>query len=186
MTALAPSRPAVEATPSWMFEQIYEQHKERLYRHIRHLVSDPEVAEDLLQETFARAFKALPRMSADLRITPWLYRIATNACYDSLRRRRLISWQALDALDHEPASGADNDPQEEYAGTAELVRLALARMPAPYRQALLLRECEGYSLPEVAQALSLAPSGVKMFLSRARGHFRRHYRELAEQEAAHG
>ena len=180
MTTLAPSRPLVEA-PSWAFEQIYEQHRERIYRYIRHLVSDQEVAEDLVQETFTRAFKALPRMPEDLRITPWLYRIATNICYDSLRRRRLISWQTLDGLDQEQALGAGDDPQDDYGGTGELVRLALARMPALYRQALLLREYEGYTLPEIAQALGIAPSGVKMYLSRARGHFRQHYREL-EQE----
>jgi len=184
MTTIAPTRPRVEGV-SWDFEQIYEEYRERIYRYIRHLVTDQELAEDLVQETFTRAYKALPRMSDDLRLTPWLYRIATNACYDALRRRRLISWLTLDELDHEPASVTGDDPQEGYGGTAEMVRAALARMPALYRQALLLRECEGYSMPEIAQALGIAPSGVKMFLSRARGHFRLHYREL-EQEATHG
>lgn len=183
MTTLAPSRPNALAA-SWNFEQVYEEYRERIYRYIRHLVTDQEEASDLVQETFARAYKALPRMPSDLRMTPWLYRIATNACYDALRRRRLVSWQTLDELDHEPAGGAGDDPQEGYGGTAELVRLALERMPALYRQALLLRECKGYSMPEIAQALGIAPSGVKMFLSRARRHFRRHYREL-EQEATH-
>lgn len=184
MTTIAPPRPRVEAV-SWDFEQIYEEYRERIYRYIRHLVGNQELAEDLMQETFTRAYKALPRMPGDLRMMPWLYRIATNACYDALRRRRLVSWQTLDELDHEPASGTSDDPQEGYSGTAEMVRAALARMPALYRQALLLRECEGYSMPEIAQALGIAPSGVKMFLSRARGHFRLHYRRL-EQEATHG
>lgn len=184
MTTLAPPRPHVGAA-SWDFEQVYEQFRERIYRYIRHLVSNQELAEDLVQETFTRAYKALPRMHDDLRMTPWLYRIATNACYDALRRRRLITWQALDTLDHEPASGTGDDPQEGYGGTAELVRAALARMPVTYRQALLLREVEGYSLPEIALALGIAPSGVKMYLSRARGHFRHHYREL-EREVTHG
>ena len=184
MTTLAPLRPLAESA-SWDFAQVYEQYRERIYRYIRHLVSDQELAEDLVQETFTRAFKALPRMPDNLRMTPWLYRIATNACYDALRRRRLISWQPLDGLDYEQALGAGDDPQEEYGGKAELVRAALARMPVTYRQALLLREYEGYSLPEIALALGIAPSGVKMYLSRARGHFRHHYREL-EQEATHG
>lgn len=182
MTTLAPPRSHV-GTLSWDFEQVYEQHRERIYRHIRHLVSDQELAEDLAQETFARAFKALARMPEDLRITPWLYRIATNVSYDALRRRRLIAWQTLDGLDYEPASGAGDDPQVEYSGTAGLVRAALARMPTLYRQALLLREYEGYSLPEIAQALGIAPGGVKMHLSRARGYFRQHYSAL-EQELA--
>lgn len=182
MTTLAPPSPHVGAF-SWDFERVYEQHRERIYRHIRHLVSDQELAEDLVQETFARAFKALARMPEDLRITPWLYRIATNICYDALRHRRLITWQTLDGLDYEQALGTGDDPQEEYGGIAGLVRAALARMPVMYRQALLLYEHEGYKMSEIAQALGIAPSGVKMYLSRARGHFRRHYREL-EQEAA--
>lgn len=181
MTTLAPLRPLTESA-SWDFEQIYEQNRERIYRYIRHLISDQEEASDLVQETFTRAFKALPRMPDDLRVMPWLYRIATNACYDTLRRRRLITWQTLDELDHEQALGTGDDPQNDYSETAELVRAALARMPMAYRQALLLREVECYSLPEIALALGIAPGGVKMYLSRARGHFRHQYHEL-EQEA---
>jgi len=167
------------------FEQVYEQYRERIYRYIRRLVSDQELAEDLVQETFTRAYKALPRMPKDLRMSPWLYRIATNACYDTLRRRRLITWQPLNALNHEQAGPIGDDPQEGSGGTAELVRAALAHMPKPYRQALLLREVEGYSLSEIAATLEIAPGVVKMYLSRARDYFRQQYREL-EQEATYG
>ena len=66
MTTLAPARPYVGAA-SWDFEQVYEQYRERIYRYIRHLVTDQELAEDLVQETFTRAYKALPRMPDDLR-----------------------------------------------------------------------------------------------------------------------
>ncbi len=183
MTALAPPHPHAKAS-SRDFEQVYEQHRERIYRYIRHLVSDQELAEDLAQETFTRAFKALARMPEDLRMTPWLYRIATNVSYDALRRRRLIAWQTLDGLNYEPASGKGDDPQNVYGGTAGLVQAALARMPTLYRRALLLYEHDGYSMPEVAQVLGITPSGIKMYLSRARGTFRQHYHAL-EQEVAH-
>jgi len=69
MMALAPPHPHTKAS-SRDFEQVYEQHWERIYRYIRHLVSDQELAEDLTQETFTRAFKALTRMPEDLRMTP--------------------------------------------------------------------------------------------------------------------
>lgn len=164
---------------------MYKQHRERLYRYIRHLVSDQVLAEDLVQETFTRAFKALACMPEDLRMTPWLYRIATNICYNTLRRRRLITWQPLDGLDYEPASGVGDDPQDDYSGTAGLVRSALARMTTLERRALLLREYDGYSLPEIAQAIGIAPSGIKMYLSRARSHFKQHYHALEKEEAHH-
>ena len=65
MTTIAPTRPRVEGV-SWDFEQIYEEYRERIYRYIRHLVTEQELAEDLVQETFTRAYKALPRMPGDL------------------------------------------------------------------------------------------------------------------------
>lgn len=179
---LPPPGSVTQALPL-SFAQVYEQYRERIYRYIHRLVSDPEQAEDLTQETFTRAFKALSRMPAGLRVSPWLYRIATNVAYDALRRRKLIAWLALPDLEYEPAEVARADPQEVY-GTVELVRTALRRMPEPYRAALVLYTQQGFSYQEIAQALHIAESGVKMYLSRARRQFKQHYLAL-EQEAAH-
>jgi len=69
-------------------------------------------------------------------------------------------------------------PLSEIYGTTELVRAALRRMPQQYRAALLLYTQEGFSYSEIAHALNIAESGVKMYLSRARQSFREHYRAL--------
>src|SRR5260370_11247838 len=142
-----------------------------------HLVRDRDQADDLTQDTFLKAFRALPKMDAHLRLSPWLYRIATNTAYDALRRRRLIAWLPWQDLDFEPADEEAADPQVQY-GTRELVRAALRRMPPQYREALLLYTQEGFSYSEVARALNLAEGGVKMYLHRARPSFREHYQAL--------
>lgn len=164
---------------SWSFEQIYDEYKTPIYNYVYHLVGDREQADDLTQDTFLKAFRALPKMDSNLKLSAWLYRIATNTAYDALRRRKLIAWLPWQDLDHEPADVESADPQEIY-GTTELVRAALRRMPQQYRAALLLYTQEGFSYSEIAHALNIAESGVKMYLSRARQSFREQYRTLEQ------
>jgi RNA polymerase sigma-70 factor, ECF subfamily len=164
---------------SWSFERIYDEYKTPIYNYIYHLVGNREQADDLTQDTFMKAFKALPKMDASLKLSAWLYRIATNTAYDALRRRKLIAWLPWQDLDHEPADVESADPQETV-GTSDLVRAALQRMPKHYRAALMLYTQEGFSYAEIARALKIAESGVKMYLSRARHSFREHYRALEQ------
>jgi len=161
------------------FAQVYEQYRERIYRYIHRLVSDLELAEDLTQDTFLRAFKALPGMPRDLKLSAWLYRIATNVAYDALRRRRLIAWHPLEELEGEPPNN-ESDPQVAY-NVAELVHLALSRLPPSYQQALLLYTQYGYSYAQIACMVGIAPSSVKMLLSRARHRFKEHYLALGQE-----
>jgi RNA polymerase sigma-70 factor (ECF subfamily) len=168
---------------SCIIEQMYEQYWQCLYRHALRMVRDEALAEDLVQETFKRAVQALPRMPENLKIKPWLYRIATNLCCDVLRRRRLIAWQSLEALDREPAGCEYDDPQTVYAGPSELVHLALTRMKPLYREALLLSLSHEATQAEIAAAVGIVPGGVKMYLSRARQQFRALYQEVQEEVA---
>jgi len=163
----------------WSFEQIYAEFKTPITHYIGRLVDDQEQAADLAQDTFLKAFRALPKMDASLKLSAWLYRIATNTAYDALRRRQLATWLPLCELESEPADVESADPQTTY-GTTELVRAALHRMPQQYRAALLLYTQEGFSRKEIAQTLQIAEGGVKMYLSRARKSFREHYRSLEQ------
>jgi RNA polymerase sigma-70 factor, ECF subfamily len=167
----------VELESTWSFERIYDEFKTPIYNYIYHLVGDREQAEELTQDTFLKAFRALPKMNASLKLSAWLYQIAKHTAFDALRRRKLIAWTPWQDLDHEPADVESADPQETI-GTSELVHLALQRMPMHYRAALLLYTQQGFSYAEIAQQLSIAESGVKMYLSRARQSFREHYRAL--------
>lgn len=171
---------ATNLTFPWSFDQIYEQFQTRINQYVYHLVGDREQALDLTQEVFLKAFRALPKMDASLKLSAWLYKIATNTCYDALRRRRLIAWLPWQDLEHEQADVESADPQEIY-GTTELVRAAINRMPPQYRTALLLYTQWGFSYSEIARILDIAESGVKMYLSRARGYFRANYKALAQE-----
>ncbi|HEY7984022.1 MAG TPA: sigma-70 family RNA polymerase sigma factor, partial [Ktedonobacterales bacterium] len=79
----------------WSFERIYEDFKTPIVNYIYHLVGNRDQAEDLAHDTFLKAFKALPKMDSSLKLSAWLYRIATNTAYDALRRRKLIGFLPL-------------------------------------------------------------------------------------------
>lgn len=161
----------------WSFERIYDEYQTPIFNFIFHLVGNREIAADLTQDTFYKAYRALPRMDANLKLSAWLYSIAKHTAYDTLRRRKLIAWTSLPDHDHEPADLDRADPQETI-GTTELVRQTLEQMPQQYRQALQLYTQHGLSYAEIARTLGIAESGVKMFLSRARHSFRECYRAL--------
>src|SRR5581483_11903351 len=88
---------------SWSFEQIYDEYKTPIYNYVYHLVGDREQADELTQDTVLKSFRALLQMDANLKLSAWLSRIATNPAYDALRRRKLIVWLLWKDLDHEPA-----------------------------------------------------------------------------------
>jgi RNA polymerase sigma-70 factor (ECF subfamily) len=176
--------PTLPPASAWPPERIYDEFKTPIYNYIYHLVGNRELAEDLTQDTFLKAFKALPQIdAASLKIGAWLYRIATNCAYDALRRRKLIAWLPWQDLDHEPADLSTSDPQDE-AGLADLVNQTLTRMRPSYRQALLLYTQDGCTYQEIATAMHISLTGVKMYLSRARAEFRSHYQRLSEQGAS--
>jgi len=163
---------------SWSFDQIYDEYKIPIYNYVYHLVGDREQADDSDPGYLLEGIPGITKKwMRNLKLSAWLYRIATNTAYDALRRRKLIAWLPWQDLDHEPADVESADPQEIY-GTTELVRAALRRMPQQYRAALLLYTQEGFSYSEIAKALNIAESGVKMYLSRARQSFREHYKAL--------
>lgn len=148
------------------FSEIFERYQHRIVNYIYGLVHDRELAHDLAQESFLKAYKALPRMGDDLRLAPWLYRIAGNTAFSALRRRRLIRWLPL-LNDGITSSNLDGDVAE-----AEAVHGALAKLPAKYAAPLLLHSHEGLSCNEIAEILEISPGAVKTRLFRAREAFR--------------
>jgi RNA polymerase sigma-70 factor (ECF subfamily) len=127
------------------------------------------VVEDLAQETFLRAFRALPRYTHDGRakFSTWLLTIATRLALNELRRRPgSISTDAIDAWP------GDDDPSEQAEVVGKGVQAAIESLSPPLRAAFLLRELHGFDYAEVAEALDVDLGTVKSRLSRARARLR--------------
>ncbi len=146
---------------------------EPIYKHLYRLLGDPEQAADAAQETFLKAWRALPRLKAQSNQKAWLFRIATNTAYDLLRRRRILSWIMLDDLDDERGEYSYADPQEWYLITEpiEALRKALEGM-RPLDRAIIAYKGEGFSVPEIATFLHISTGAARMRLFRARTRLR--------------
>jgi RNA polymerase sigma-70 factor (ECF subfamily) len=155
------------------FAALITRYQQPLGGYLAHLTGDREVAADLVQETFLRAYRALSTTRPDLLVRAWLYRIATNLAYDYLRRRRRLAWLPLEAAEHH----ALGDPVAELA-EHELVEEALNRLPAAERAVLLLCGLEGLTHADTALALGCSPEAARKRFGRAKEHFRRAYAAL--------
>lgn len=144
------------------------------------LVGDAELAEDITQETFTRAWRALDRLEldddAEARRRAWLYRIAHNAATDHLRRKARLRWLPLDAL---RLGGGDPAPG---IAAAHPVRLALDRLSADQRQVLLLFAEAGLTADEVADVLGISAVAARKRRQRAREAFLEAWRAVGGDE----
>ncbi|MBF6614634.1 MAG: RNA polymerase sigma factor [Chloroflexi bacterium] len=161
------------------FEAIYSRYERRLYAFIYRLMGNSEDAYDLTQDTFVKAYMALPRTSPDLNLSAWLHRIASNTCMDVLRRRKLIKWLPWETFDTNPAiePAADDDPVGEYNQfeTSGEVQAVLDKLTPKHRMALILKEYQGMSCDEIGEVMGASRSAVKSLLFRAREEFRQAY-----------
>ena len=163
------------------FEAIYNRYERRIYAFVYRLMGNAEDAYDLTQDTFVKAYMALPRISgdADLNLSAWLHRIASNACMDVLRRRKLIRWLPWETFDTNPAlePAADDDPVGEYnqVETTGEVQAILTKLTPKHRMALMLKEYQGMSCDEIGEVMGASRSAIKSLLFRAREEFRQVY-----------
>jgi RNA polymerase sigma-70 factor (ECF subfamily) len=102
------------------FAWLFERYRARIFNYLYRLFGDADDAGEFAQDAFLKAYRALPATSADLRVGPWLYRIATNVALDAFRHRALVRWESLDrALGASPAAGARHPWRWDAAGPAE-------------------------------------------------------------------
>src|SRR6476660_6158539 len=145
----------VETREDLSFDEIFESYHERIYNCIYRLVGNPEEAHDLTQETFLRAYAGLPKIDGELKVGPWLYRIATNLCMDQLRRRKLIRWEPWDLFTSifHPRQVARDNPEHDavLSESRAQVQVVLEKLSPKYRMCLVLREYDGMSCQEIAE-----------------------------------
>lgn len=163
-----------------VFEEVFGTHHTRIYNYVYRLVGDADEANDLTQESFLKAYRALLRGEEPLNLSAWLYRIASNTCMDVLRRRRLIQWQPLEGLLSVLQATGNPGPEAAVMRKEQQAEIeqVLAELPPRYRMVLLLREREGLSYDEIADVTGDSLSTVKVTLYRARERAQRIARKI--------
>jgi RNA polymerase sigma-70 factor (ECF subfamily) len=156
---------------------LFRQFEEPICSYLSRLTGDSGRAQELTQETFLRAYRALLKGDCWDNPRAWLYRVASRLATDDYRRRTLLQWLPL--WDADRGTDAASRPEElgiEDATAERLaVRAALGALSPKYRVPLVLYVCEECSVAEVAELLDLSVGAVKMCLSRAREMLRQAY-----------
>ena len=147
---------------------LVRRYQDRVYRHLLNLTGSREEALELAQEAFIKAWQALPTWRPDAQFHTWVYRIASNAALDVLRRRKVVQFVPLDDDYDAPANQPSPEAQLQARQSLRALDAALARLPPQQREIVLLREVEGLSYAELAATLGIDEGPVKSRLARAR------------------
>ena len=153
------------------FCQLVEAYQTPAYR-LAARMCGPDSAEDVTQEAFLAAWRALPEFRGDCRFSTWLYRLVSNAAIDCLRREKKHR-DTGDVDDLElPDGGPSPQEQAERSDTRDAVRRALDRLSPEHRQVLLLRFMQELDYGEIARALDVSEGTVKSRINRAKSKLR--------------
>ena len=159
------------------FEQLVKRYDRNIFRLAQHITQNREDAEDVVQEAFLKAYQHLKGFQEQSKFYTWLVRIAVNESLMKLRRRRADKTVSLDqeietednSMPREVTDWSPN-PEQQY-GQAEMNRIlakTIGGLPAGFRTVFVLRDVEGLSTEETAEALQLSIPAVKSRLLRAR------------------
>lgn len=165
------------------FEQLVRAYEKRVFALTLRMCGNPEDAAEAAQEAFLAVWQGLKFFRGESSFSTWLYRLASNACVDLLRREGRHRAAAGPSLDDEELRLETADPAptpQEAAERAELRRQienGLRALPAEYRQVLILREMHQLSYEEIGQTLSLDPGTVKSRISRGRKRLQKYLME---------
>jgi RNA polymerase sigma-70 factor, ECF subfamily len=155
-----------------LLDHLIELYQQRLYRYLLFLTGNPALSEDLFQETWIRVLERGHQYNAKSKFESWLFAIARNLVIDASRRKKMPSLEDLGDSESNQAF----DPPDDHSVSAlqllvtreneQAVQLSLLKIPAYYREVLVLRFHEDLSLEEIAQILSTPISTVKSRLYR--------------------
>src|SRR5258708_9972475 len=159
------------------FNELIERYQRNIFRLAQNITQNREDAEDVLQETFLKAYQHLPEFEGHSKFYTWIVRIAVNEALMKLRKRK---WDKTVWLDEPVNVGEDSvareiavwedNPEQRYSQEElrDILDKAVNGLAAPYRTVFALRDMEGLSTEETAQALELSIPAVKSRLLRAR------------------
>lgn len=157
------------------YKTLMDKYQKPLYYHVLKMVKDHEQVEDIVQESFMKAFSNLSSYNTNYAFSTWLYRITTNHTIDYLRKKKLKT-TSID----EPIKAKDGEMQMQIAGGSEtdrkiirkerkqIVTDAIQNLPDKYREVIVMRHLEEMSYQEISEELDLPLGTVKAHIFRAR------------------
>lgn len=164
------------------FDEVFERHQKLVYNVALRLSGDRERAADLTQEIFLRIYRHLGRFEGRSSLETWIYRVAINCCRSRLSRRRPKTQSLPEAAAEVIEELRDAAPNPERRAisrdTGRRLAGALSSLPAPFREAVVLRDVEGLTYKEIAEVLSVRIGTVRSRIARGRERLR----EMMEKE----
>jgi len=151
------------------YRALVDRHGRGLHRLGYRMMANAEDAEDVVQETFLRAFRQIRSFQQESTVRTWLYRIAANYCLDLIRSRKKVApWPSAPAREWEPA---EDRPLPDRLAEMQMFQRRLAsameELTAQERAAFVLRHCEGQSIEAIAEALGVNSNAAKHSVFRA-------------------
>lgn len=145
------------------FVTLMERHERRVYNLAYRMLGGPEDARDATQEAFLSCYRHLPSFRGEAAFSTWLHRIAVNACYDMVRRRKPSA-----SLDDEAVEAPPTSDHADRAAASADVQWALLRIPPEFRVVLIMHELQDMPLEDISRALEIPTGTVKSRLHRGR------------------
>ena len=165
----------VQADDLDAFEEFFARYRASIYRTAYGLTGDRQAAEEILQDTFARAYQRRHTLHSDVSPLPWLHRVSLNLCYSRLSRRRVATNPIDDVTE---SSRADDGPlpadRAEQAELRRIVRDGIAALPEKHRSVIVLYYLQRLSLQETSEVLGIQLGTVKSRLHYALRGLRAH------------
>lgn len=174
------------------FDLLVLKYQRRIMRLLSRMISDPAEVEDVAQEVFIKAYRALPQFRGDSNFYTWLYRIAVNSArnWQAASRRRPFLMNEYESEDGETFSlestlTDNNTPESELVSrqVAATIKAAIDQLAPELRTAILLREIEGLSYDEIAQIMDCPIGTVRSRIFRARETIAVQLREVRESSS---
>jgi RNA polymerase sigma-70 factor (ECF subfamily) len=163
------------------FSEIVEHYQKPIGRYLYQMTGDYELAKDLLQDTFIKAYQGILKTDADLSFKAWLYRIATNIALQYHRRRKKISFMPLidDSADlHGSMTDNSGDHFEEKLAISEV----LLKIPREQRVCMILHFVEGFKYMEIAVVMDISEEAVRKRVARGSKEFRKLYGKMGGEK----
>jgi len=169
------------------YDILVQRNQRQVYSLAYRMLGNAEDAGDLVQETFLRAYGALPSFRQDASFLTWLYKIASNLCIDAMRSRKAKGALSLDfelEEGREPSADRTSSPSDTVirGAVGDIVQHAVMNLPDRYRVVVVMRHLRDMSIEEIADELKIPSGTVKTHLFRAREMLRERLRPVLDME----